>query len=115
MQIEGRISDQPKDLGPTPQRLGVALPGAGPASARRPATHRRLPRDQNPPNLYDSRTQLAVVADRRDAERGRRFDDEASVVEENPQTGDDRRLLDQDCDVSDQEEVLQDGRDAPRV
>jgi hypothetical protein len=54
---------------------------------------------------------VTVFEDRRDAERGRRFDDEASVVEEHPHTGDDRRLLDQDGVVSDQEEVVQDGRD----
>jgi hypothetical protein len=54
---------------------------------------------------------VTVFEDRRDAERGRRFDDEASVVEEHPHTGDDRRFLDQDGVVSDQEEVVQDGRD----
>src|ERR1035441_5748377 len=54
---------------------------------------------------------VTVFEDRRDAERGRRFDDEASVVEEHPHAGDDRRLLDQDGVVSDQEEVVQDGRD----
>ncbi len=54
---------------------------------------------------------VTVFEDRRDAERGRRFDDEASVVEEHPHTGDDRRLLDQDSVVRDQEEIVQDGRD----
>ena len=54
---------------------------------------------------------VTVFEDRRDAERGRRFDDEASVVQEHPHAGDDRRLLDQDGVVSDQEEVVQDGRD----
>jgi hypothetical protein len=54
---------------------------------------------------------VTVFEDRRDAERGRRFDDEAGVVEEHPHTGDDRRLLDQDGVVGDQEEVVQDGRD----
>ncbi len=54
---------------------------------------------------------VTVFEDRRDAERGRRFDDEASVLEEHPHTGDDRRLLDQDGVVSDQEEVVQDGAD----
>lgn len=39
---------------------------------------------------------VAVFEDRCDAERGRRFDDEAGVVKEHPHTGDDRRLLDQD-------------------
>jgi hypothetical protein len=58
---------------------------------------------------------VTVFEDRRDAERGRRFDDEASVVEEHPHTGDDRRLLDQDGVVSDQEEVVQDGRYAERM
>jgi hypothetical protein len=33
------------------------------------------------------------------------------VVEEHPHTGSDRRLLDQDGVVSDQEEVVRDGRD----
>jgi hypothetical protein len=56
---------------------------------------------------------VTVFEDRRDAECGRRFD-EARVVEEHPHTGDDRRLLDQDGVVSDQEEVLQDGRDGRR-
>jgi hypothetical protein len=37
---------------------------------------------------------VTVFEDRRDAERGRRFDDEASVNEEHPHTGDDRRLPD---------------------
>ena len=54
---------------------------------------------------------VTVFEDRRDAERGRRFDDEASVVEEHPHAGDDRRLLDQDGVVGDQEEIVQDGRD----
>jgi hypothetical protein len=54
---------------------------------------------------------VTVFEDRRDAERGRRFDDQASVVKEHPQAGDDRGLLDQDGVVSDQEEVVQDGRD----
>ena len=54
---------------------------------------------------------VTVFDDRRDAERGRRFDNEASVVEEHPHTGDDRRLLDQDGIVGDQEEVIQDGPD----
>jgi hypothetical protein len=54
---------------------------------------------------------VTVFEDRRDAERGRRFGDEASVVEEHPHAGDDRRLLDQDGVVGDQEEVVQDGRD----
>jgi hypothetical protein len=54
---------------------------------------------------------VTVFEDRRDAERGRRFDDEASVGEKHPHTGDDRRLLDHDGVVSDQEEVVQDGRD----
>ena len=54
---------------------------------------------------------VTVFEDRGDAERGRRFDDEASLVEKHPQAGDDRRLLDQDGVVSDQEEVVQDGRD----
>jgi hypothetical protein len=56
---------------------------------------------------------VTVFEDRRDAERGRWFDDQASVVEEHPHPGDDRRLLDQDGVVSDQEEVVQDGRDGP--
>src|SRR5260370_20499036 len=54
---------------------------------------------------------VTVFEDRRDAERGRRFDDEASVVEEHPHAGDDRRLLDQNGVVSDQKEVVQDGQD----
>jgi hypothetical protein len=54
---------------------------------------------------------VTVFEDGRDAERGRRFDDEASVVQEHPHAGDDRRLLNQDGVVSDQEEVIQDGRD----
>ena len=54
---------------------------------------------------------VTVFEDRRDAERGRRFDDEASVVQEHPHAGDDRRLGDQDGVVSDQEEIVQDGRD----
>jgi hypothetical protein len=55
---------------------------------------------------------VTVFEDRRDAERGRRFDDEeTSAVEEHPRAGDDRRLLDQDGVVSDQEEIVQDGRD----
>nr|WP_063775784.1 hypothetical protein [Streptomyces odonnellii] len=54
---------------------------------------------------------VTVFEDRRDAERGRRFDDEARVVEEHPHTRDDRRLLDQDGVVSDQQKVVQDGRD----
>ena len=53
---------------------------------------------------------VTVFEDRGDAERGRRFDDEASVVEEHPHAGDDPRLLDQDGVVSEQEEVVQDGR-----
>ena len=57
---------------------------------------------------------VTVFEDRRDAERGRRFGDEASVVEEHPHAGDDRRLGDQDGVVSDQEEVVQDGRDGTR-
>jgi hypothetical protein len=36
---------------------------------------------------------VPVFEDRRDAERSRRFDDQASMVEEHPHTGDDRRLL----------------------
>lgn len=58
---------------------------------------------------------VTVFEDRRDAERGRRFDDETRVVEEHPQSGDDRRLLDQDGVVGDQEEVVQDGRDGTAV
>ena len=54
---------------------------------------------------------VTVFEDRRDAERGRRFDDEASVVEDHPHASDDRRLLDQDGVVSDREEAVQDGRD----
>jgi hypothetical protein len=54
---------------------------------------------------------VAVFEDGGDAERGRRFDDEAGVVEEHPQAGDDRLFLDQDGVVGDQEEVVQDGRD----
>jgi hypothetical protein len=54
---------------------------------------------------------VTVFEDRRDAERGQRFDDQASVVQEHPHCGDDRGLLDQDGVVSDQEEVVQDGRD----
>ena len=57
---------------------------------------------------------VTVLEDRRDAKRGRRLDDEASVVEEHPHAGDDRRLLDQDGVVSDQQEVVQDGRDGRR-
>jgi hypothetical protein len=45
---------------------------------------------------------VAVFEDRRDAERGRRFGDEAGVVKEHPHTSDDRRLLDPDGVVSDQ-------------
>jgi hypothetical protein len=52
-----------------------------------------------------------IFEDSRDAERGRRFNDEASLVEQHPHTGDNRRLLDQDRVVSDHEEVVQDGRD----
>ena len=37
---------------------------------------------------------VSVFEDRRDAERGRRFDDKASVVEKHPHTGDDRRFPD---------------------
>ena len=54
---------------------------------------------------------VTVLEDGRDAERARRFDDEAGVLEEHPHTGDDRRLLDQDGVVGDQQEVVQDGRD----
>lgn len=54
---------------------------------------------------------VTVFEDGRDTERGRRFDAEAGVVEEHRHTGDDRRLLDQDGIVSEQEEVVQDGRD----
>jgi len=54
---------------------------------------------------------VTVFEDRGDAERGRRFDDETGMVKEQPHTGDDRRLPDQDGVVSDQEEVVQDGRD----
>ena len=54
---------------------------------------------------------VTVFEDRRDAERGRRFGDEASVVQEHPHAGDDRRLPDQDGVVSDQQEIVQDGRD----
>jgi hypothetical protein len=54
---------------------------------------------------------VTVFEDRRDAERGRRFDDEASVVEKHAHAVDDRRLLDQDRVVGHQEEVVQDGRD----
>jgi hypothetical protein len=53
---------------------------------------------------------VTVFEDRRDTEHGRRFGNEAGVVEEHPHTGDDRRLLDQDGVVSDQEEIVQDGR-----
>lgn len=58
---------------------------------------------------------VTVFEDGRDAERGGRFDDEARVVEEHPHTGDDRRLLDQDGVVGDQEEVVKDGRDGAAV
>ncbi len=54
---------------------------------------------------------VTVFQDRRDAERGRGFDDQASVVQEHPHAGDDRRPGDQDGVVGDQEEVVQDGRD----
>jgi hypothetical protein len=37
---------------------------------------------------------VTVFEDRRDAERGRRLDDEAGVLEEHPHTGYDRRLPD---------------------
>jgi hypothetical protein len=57
---------------------------------------------------------VPVFQDRRDAERGRRLDDEAGVLEEQPHAGDDRRLLDQDGVVGDQEEVVQDGREGRR-
>jgi hypothetical protein len=56
---------------------------------------------------------VTVFEDRRDAERGRRFDDQAGVVKEHPHTGDDRRLLDQDRVVGDQQQIVQDGRDGP--
>lgn len=48
---------------------------------------------------------VAVFEDRRDAERGRRFDDEAGVNQKHPHTGDDGCLLDQDGVVGDQQEV----------
>jgi hypothetical protein len=54
---------------------------------------------------------VRVFEGRRDAECGRRFDDDAGMIEEHPYTGDDRRLLDQDGVVGNQEEVVQDGRD----
>jgi hypothetical protein len=54
---------------------------------------------------------VAVFEDRRDAERGRRLNDQAGVAEEHPHPGDDRRLGDQDGVVGDQEEVVQHGRD----
>jgi len=54
---------------------------------------------------------VAVFEDGRDAERGRRFDDQAGVVQEHPHPGDDRRLGDQDGVVGDQQEVGQDRRD----
>src|SRR5262245_46701238 len=47
---------------------------------------------------------VTVFEDRRDAECSRRFDDEASVVEEHTHTVDDRCLVDQDGVVNDQEE-----------
>jgi hypothetical protein len=54
---------------------------------------------------------VAVFEDGGDAERGRRLDNKAGVVQEHPHAGDDRRLGDQDGVVGDQEEVVQDGRD----
>ena len=62
-------------------------------------------------NYVSAGEAVTVFEDRRDAERGRWFDGEASMIEEHPHTVDDRRLLDQDGVVSDQEEVVQDGRD----
>jgi hypothetical protein len=54
---------------------------------------------------------VAIFDDRRDAKRGRRFDDEASVVEEHSHAGDDQRRPDQRGVVSHYEQVLEDSRD----
>lgn len=53
---------------------------------------------------------VTVFEDGRDAERGRRFDHEASVLQKYPHTRDDRCFLDQDSVVTDQEEVVEDLR-----
>lgn len=57
-----------------------------------------------------AREAVAVFEDGGDAQRGRRFDDEASVLQRYPHSGDDRCFLDQDGVVADQEEVVEDLR-----
>lgn len=49
---------------------------------------------------------VTVFEDRRGAERGRCFDDEASVIERHSHGGDDRRLLNQDGIVSEPVAVI---------
>jgi hypothetical protein len=54
---------------------------------------------------------VAVFENRRDASRGRRLDNQASMAGVHPHPGDDRRLGDHDGVDGEQKEVIQDGRD----
>src|SRR3569833_187798 len=124
VRLEGRRTGHPD------RRVRANTPRSGPSPGRMPSCggrpSRPLAASRADPAVIGVHVDIAaaldgdhvpageavpILEDRRDAQSGRRFDDETGVVEEHPHSGDDRRLPDQDGVVGDQEEVVQDGRD----